>query len=142
MYGGDSKTLFCPVSDCKRSSGAGFTRKENLAEHNRRVHRRTTMSADMQGSKWEGAGGDTVISDHGDTMRRISMSGTLPGSKRKRTGSISDGDDEEMWNESEEMWNESEQMWNEIDELKKQDKEIFSKLTKLEQIVMAQEKKK
>jgi hypothetical protein len=126
MYGGNSKTLFCPVNDCKRSSGVGFTRKENLAEHIRRVHRRTTMSADMQGSKWEGAGGDTVISDRGDKMRRISISGTLPGSKRKRTGSISDGDDE--------------QMWNEIDELKKKDKEISSKLTKLEQIVMALEK--
>ncbi|KAF1944035.1 hypothetical protein EJ02DRAFT_432805 [Clathrospora elynae] len=49
MHGGTKKSLFCPFADCKRSSGAGFTRKENLAEHVRRVHRRTSMSADMHG---------------------------------------------------------------------------------------------
>jgi hypothetical protein len=49
MHGGTKKSLFCPFQDCKRSSGAGFTRKENLAEHVRRVHRRTSMSADMRG---------------------------------------------------------------------------------------------
>ncbi|UPX14821.1 uncharacterized protein EKO05_0005292 [Ascochyta rabiei] len=49
MHGGTKKSLFCPFTDCKRSSGAGFTRKENLAEHIRRVHRRTSMSADMHG---------------------------------------------------------------------------------------------
>lgn len=49
MHGGTKKSLFCPFPDCKRSSGAGFTRKENLAEHVRRVHRRTSMSADMHG---------------------------------------------------------------------------------------------
>ena len=38
MHGG-TKSLFCPVFECKRSSGAGFMRKENLAEHIRRVHR-------------------------------------------------------------------------------------------------------
>jgi hypothetical protein len=47
MHGGTKKSLFCPFADCKRSSGTGFTRKENLAEHIRRVHRRTSMSADM-----------------------------------------------------------------------------------------------
>lgn len=47
MHGGTKKSLFCPFADCKRSSGAGFTRKENLAEHVRRVHRRTSMSSDL-----------------------------------------------------------------------------------------------
>ncbi|KAF2681623.1 hypothetical protein K458DRAFT_309074 [Lentithecium fluviatile CBS 122367] len=47
MHGGTKKSLYCPFADCKRSSGSGFTRKENLAEHIRRVHRRTSMSADM-----------------------------------------------------------------------------------------------
>jgi hypothetical protein len=47
MHGGTKKSLFCPFADCKRSSGSGFTRKENLAEHVRRVHRRTSMSVDM-----------------------------------------------------------------------------------------------
>ncbi|KAF2126659.1 hypothetical protein P153DRAFT_369330 [Dothidotthia symphoricarpi CBS 119687] len=47
MHGGTKSSLFCPFTDCKRSSGAGFTRKENLAEHIRRVHRRTSTSADL-----------------------------------------------------------------------------------------------
>jgi hypothetical protein len=46
MDGGTSKPFFCPFFDCKRSSGSGFTRKENLAEHMRRVHRRTSTSSD------------------------------------------------------------------------------------------------
>jgi len=29
----------CPHRDCKRSTGAGFSRRENLVEHLRRVHR-------------------------------------------------------------------------------------------------------
>lgn len=49
MHGGTKKSLFCPFPDCKRSSGAGFTRKENLAEHIRRVHRITSISADLHG---------------------------------------------------------------------------------------------
>lgn len=47
MHGGTKKSLFCPFADCKRSSGSGFTRKENLAEHIRRVHRRTSISVDL-----------------------------------------------------------------------------------------------
>ena len=30
--------LFCPFENCNRSSGTGFTRKENLEEHKRRRH--------------------------------------------------------------------------------------------------------
>ncbi|EOA82686.1 uncharacterized protein SETTUDRAFT_66774, partial [Exserohilum turcica Et28A] len=49
MHGSAKNSLFCPSPDCKRSSGDGFTRKENLAEHLRRVHRRMSMSEDMHG---------------------------------------------------------------------------------------------
>jgi hypothetical protein len=41
MHGGARKPLYCPEPNCKRNSGTGFTRKENLHEHIRRVHRRT-----------------------------------------------------------------------------------------------------
>lgn len=44
MHGGTKKALYCPEPNCKRNSGAGFTRKENLSEHIRRVHRRATDS--------------------------------------------------------------------------------------------------
>jgi hypothetical protein len=42
MHGGTKKPLYCPEPNCKRNSGSGFTRKENLSEHIRRVHRRQT----------------------------------------------------------------------------------------------------
>lgn len=37
-HGGPKTQLMCPHTDCKRHSGKGFTRKENLNEHLRRVH--------------------------------------------------------------------------------------------------------
>jgi hypothetical protein len=40
MHGGTRKPMYCPEPNCKRNSGSGFTRKENLHEHIRRVHRR------------------------------------------------------------------------------------------------------
>ncbi|KAF2785932.1 hypothetical protein K505DRAFT_214330, partial [Melanomma pulvis-pyrius CBS 109.77] len=49
--GGAKKPCFCPFAGCRRSSshGRGFTRKENLAEHVRRVHRSPSMSTDICG---------------------------------------------------------------------------------------------
>ncbi|KAK1812131.1 hypothetical protein LTR12_013519 [Friedmanniomyces endolithicus] len=37
-HGGPKAQLSCPYEDCKRHTGKGFTRKENLNEHIRRVH--------------------------------------------------------------------------------------------------------
>lgn len=39
QHGGPKASCMCPYPDCKRHVGAGFSRKENLAEHLRRVHR-------------------------------------------------------------------------------------------------------
>ena len=39
QHGGPKASCMCPFSDCKRSTGVGFSRKENLSEHLRRVHR-------------------------------------------------------------------------------------------------------
>ena len=47
MHGGTKKSLYCPHVDCKRSTGSAFSRKENLAEHLRRVHSSTSTSSDV-----------------------------------------------------------------------------------------------
>ena len=39
QHGGPKASCMCPHRDCKRSTGRGFSRKENLFEHLRRVHR-------------------------------------------------------------------------------------------------------
>ncbi|KAF2858397.1 hypothetical protein K470DRAFT_259812 [Piedraia hortae CBS 480.64] len=38
-HGGPKAHLQCPFADCARHRGKGFTRKENLSEHLRRVHK-------------------------------------------------------------------------------------------------------
>lgn len=37
-HGGPKSQMMCPYPECKRHLGKGFTRKENLNEHLRRVH--------------------------------------------------------------------------------------------------------
>ena len=39
QHGGPKASCMCPHSDCNRSTGAGFSRRENLLEHLRRRHR-------------------------------------------------------------------------------------------------------
>lgn len=39
-HGGPKEKLRCPFPECKRHDGHGFTRKENLTEHIRRVHKK------------------------------------------------------------------------------------------------------
>lgn len=39
--GGPKEVLNCPIPYCKRHTGPGFTRRENLNEHIRRLHRAT-----------------------------------------------------------------------------------------------------
>ncbi|WPH02546.1 Hypothetical protein R9X50_00541100 [Acrodontium crateriforme] len=43
-HGGPKAQLMCPYPDCKRHTGKGFTRKENLNEHKRRVHNDPSQS--------------------------------------------------------------------------------------------------
>ncbi|KAK5279254.1 hypothetical protein LTR40_008068, partial [Exophiala xenobiotica] len=38
MHLSTKEPLFCPFPNCNRSSGSGFTRRENLEEHKRRRH--------------------------------------------------------------------------------------------------------
>jgi hypothetical protein len=47
MHGGTGKSLYCPHTNCKRSTGSAFSRKENLAEHLRRVHSSTSTSPNV-----------------------------------------------------------------------------------------------
>lgn len=42
LYGGPRNPLHCPHINCKRHSGKGFSRQENLNEHLRRVHTQAT----------------------------------------------------------------------------------------------------
>ncbi len=73
LHGGPRKQLNCPHPNCKRFSGKGFSRQENLNEHLRRVH---TDGADI-------VNGEETEEDNPD----------MPGTKRKRGPSSNDGGD-------------------------------------------------
>lgn len=46
QWGGPKKRMFCPYPDCKRHTGEGFSRQENLQEHKRRVHKEAPLEVD------------------------------------------------------------------------------------------------
>ena len=132
LHGGTKKSLFCPFADCKRSSGTGFTRKENLAEHIRRVHRRTSMSADM----------------HGLVIQRNNMEASPSAESRVTSESpynraVDYRDDDEMTlkrkRESESGFSDHghDKMRDEIKRLRQENEEKDSRLRQLEQAVMA-----
>ena len=70
MHGGTKAPLYCPYTGCKRSSGDGFTRRENLSEHIRRVHQRAT--ATPVGTGVGGASGGSGTVEQGG-RRSVSM---------------------------------------------------------------------
>ncbi|KAH7067265.1 hypothetical protein BKA63DRAFT_521849 [Paraphoma chrysanthemicola] len=133
MHGGTKKSLFCPFHDCKRSSGAGFTRKENLAEHIRRVHRRTSMSADMHG---------LII--RRETMERSPIAESRHTSESPYTRTLEYRDDDELSALKRKRGSDSglsdrgtEDLRNEVKRLRQENEEKDSRLRQLEQAVMA-----
>ncbi|CAN8106242.1 unnamed protein product [Discula destructiva] len=58
-HGGPKKSLNCPHANCKRHSGKGFSRLENLQEHLRRVHTLSESSGGTGGGGGSGSGEGT-----------------------------------------------------------------------------------
>ncbi|KAF2104055.1 hypothetical protein NA57DRAFT_50903 [Rhizodiscina lignyota] len=95
MHGGTGKRLFCPEPNCKRHTGSGFTRKENLQEHMRRVHRRTesiseastTAVAAKTEEEVDGRYSSLERDSHLNS-RKSTMDTVTDVTKRKRDGSI------------------------------------------------------
>ncbi|KAE9969924.1 hypothetical protein EG328_006605 [Venturia inaequalis] len=84
MHGGTKKALYCPVETCKRHSGSGFTRKENLSEHMRRVHRSTSDGADMNGHD---ANLLQAVATEARTLEELTSDGERS-TKRRRMGTL------------------------------------------------------
>ena len=106
QHGGPKASCMCPYSDCKRHVGAGFSRKENLAEHLRRVHR--------------DAGADQPQIEGSESVQNTS--GTL-GTRRKRRRAVADDGSHE------------EDLEQEVKRLKQELQEKDERLEKLERQV-------
>ena len=74
-HGGLKKALMCPHESCKRSSGLGFTRQENLNEHLRRVHQSVDRTEPVS---------DSVDDSKIKKRRRLESSDEPPDSPARR----------------------------------------------------------
>ena len=81
QHGGPRAARMCPHKDCKRSTGVGFSRKENLQEHLRRVHRDVDSEAKKKRSFEKNSSSDAEI---GGGTPLFSSSQTQQTSTRKR----------------------------------------------------------
>ncbi|KAL8850630.1 MAG: hypothetical protein Q9221_004416 [Calogaya cf. arnoldii] len=118
QHGGPKASYMCPHSDCKRSTGSGFSRKENLQEHLRRVHRHT---GDVEVDKT--ASQDKSIRVPAEPM-------VAQPKKRKRENDDDDDDDE-----TEENNNLKEDLSAQVKRLRRELQEKDERLRKLEETV-------
>lgn len=109
QHGGPKASCMCPFPDCKRHVGVGFSRKENLAEHLRRVHR----DADADQPRKE---------DPSESAPNLTSGASATGRKRKRAVPDKDDDGEEN-------------LEQEVKKLRKELQEKDERLEKLERQV-------
>jgi hypothetical protein len=110
LHGGPRKQLNCPHPNCKRFSGKGFSRQENLNEHLRRVHT---------------DGGETMLQNVGEETEE--EGDARAGMKRKRT--IAQQDD------SVDIRQEMARLRTENEELKKQSQNMMQQIQQLQNMV-------
>ncbi|KAK3946050.1 cell wall transcription factor ACE2 [Diplogelasinospora grovesii] len=77
-HGGPKNSFNCPHVNCKRHSGKGFSRMENLNEHLRRVHTPNGMANGAEGET------DDNASDTANAAVAAAATGPHQGQKRKR----------------------------------------------------------
>ena len=130
--GGPKASYMCPHSDCKRSTGSGFSRKENLQEHLRRVHRHTgDVEVDRKASQ------EPTTRVSGDVKRRRrriadedddEMEPLLPEPKKRRRKDDDDGDTDQNGSPKDDLA-------AEVKRLRRELQEKDERLRRLEEIV-------
>ncbi|ODA80751.1 hypothetical protein RJ55_03710 [Drechmeria coniospora] len=119
MHGGPKNTVNCPHPNCKRHTGKGFSRQENLNEHLRRVH--TNMEGSTPPATESAAEADDNESDKS-------------GSKRKRQASDQTADDEldELRSEVKRMRDENERLKSEIEQQSQHSLAMMAQIAELQ----------
>lgn len=107
----------CPYPDCKRSAGIGFSRKENLQEHLRRVHRDVTSDRSQ----------DQVTLP----AKQIRATSQAPGDSRKRRRRVDDAGGRDD-NEDEQ---DPQDLKQEVKKLRRELREKDERLQRLEEMV-------
>lgn len=91
MHLSTKQPLFCPFPNCNRSSGTGFTRKENLEEHKRRRH--LEEMSDHASSSRRGSSHPPPATILSQTQHQRVAAGGEPLLKRRRISSATMTDD-------------------------------------------------
>ncbi|OHE97192.1 C2H2 transcription factor [Colletotrichum orchidophilum] len=102
-HGGPKNTVNCPHPNCKRHTGKGFSRQENLNEHLRRVHTSDGSSTVQE---------DIQTGSDGDSDKAI---GFGAGNKRKRSRKGSDAGLDELREEIKRVRMENEELRQQLD---------------------------
>ncbi|KAI4745710.1 hypothetical protein E4T50_03962 [Aureobasidium sp. EXF-12298] len=130
MHGGPKEQLFCPIKHCKRHTEQGFTRRENLQEHLRRVHKLQDVES-IEAAAQDALTPRTAPSDHDSDDDNRST-------KRKRTSIVSQSEDtpeedirtqlKKLRLENAELRGMGESQRAEIDDMKQQIKHLAEQL--------------
>lgn len=116
-HGGPRKQLNCPHQNCKRHTGKGFSRQENLNEHLRRVHTDT--------SALEEAGVMNGMGQEQQAVQDLSEGGE-PGAKRKRRSTGGAGLSVE-----DELREENKKLRLEVDSLKRAHQDLIRQISQI-----------
>ncbi|MCJ1374375.1 hypothetical protein MMC20_005607 [Loxospora ochrophaea] len=130
QHGGPKTRYMCPFQDCKRSSGQGFSRKENLNEHLRRVHRGAGIKRNEPGSGEkadDGANDGTVLGGR--------SSGAAEGKKRRR---VEVDDDESDDGAEDGLMREVRRLRKEVRDKDEQISDLQERMRRLEESLMGQ----
>lgn len=137
-HGGPRSTLWCPHPNCKRSSEKGFTRKENLQEHVRRVHSEAEPGQPEQA--FEQLEPDSALST-GTGAADLYVATALNGTKRKRSLQSEEPPVSELQHLRElvkRLQSENDAKTSEIEQLEEQARQHSMKITMLEQTMQQQ----
>lgn len=115
-HGGPKNSFYCPHPNCKRHSGKGFSRQENLNEHLRRVHTQN---------------GTTLNNNEGETDDGASDNATANGQKRKREDRGED--DGDLREEIKRVRQENEELRRQVQAQTQQTVIMMQKITALQQ---------
>lgn len=123
QHGGPKASCMCPHRDCKRSTGVGFSRRENLYEHLRRVHRGVDNERDPQQAA-------ATVPVSSSSLRQLGSETGLR--KRRRANDDADDDDGDG---DEDAVNESRDLRKQVKRLRSELQERDERLKRLEQAV-------
>ncbi|GKT44973.1 transcriptional regulator CBF1 [Colletotrichum spaethianum] len=118
-HGGPKNTVNCPHPNCKRHTGKGFSRQENLNEHLRRVHTSDGSSTVQE---------DIQTGSDGDSEK---AGGFGAGNKRKRSRKSSDAGLDELREEIKRVRQENEELRQQLD---RQGQHSFAMMTQIAEL--------